>query len=465
MAEGRVLVVEDDLVQREGVRLLLQGAALEVQAAATVAEATSLLERQRFEAILLDLVLSDGHGSAVLQFARERKLTAPIIIMTGYGGAATAEDCLAAGAFDYLCKPFGRLELLAVLRRALLWNGVLVQGDGDEPVVSPVPHFPFIIGRSNAMKEVLARIAKVAVTDTNVCVYGESGTGKELVARALHYCSHRADRPLIVFDCAAVPEGLMESELFGHVKGAFTSAVADRDGAFQLADGGSLFLDEIAELSLPLQAKLLRVIQSREFRKVGGGRSVKVDVRIICATNKDLAARVTQGEFREDLFYRLEVVPVTIPPLRERKEDIPVLVSHFIEKFNRNNRKQIRSVSSRTMGALLRYSWPGNVRELENCIERAAVMADKPVIDVEELGSLLRAGNGRVGPEPSKGDYQPRSLKEAERDHIIRTLEMVQGNRKHAAEVLGLSLRNLYYKLEQIQGAVSIAKDGTPPVS
>jgi transcriptional regulator with PAS, ATPase and Fis domain len=273
-----------------------------------------------------------------------------------------------------------------------------------------------------------------------------------LVARAIHYSGPRAQRPLIVLDCAAIPEGLMESEMFGHVRGAFTSALSDREGLFQLADGGTLFLDEIAELSLPLQAKLLRVIQCREFRKVGGQTPIKVDVRIISATNKDLRGLMGAGTFREDLFYRLEVVPITLPPLRDRKEDIPLLVNHFIEKFNRNNKKQIRGVTSRTMGAFLRHDWPGNIRELENCIERAAVMADGEVLDPFDLTPILRSaeGSGTQGPNgPSLSS--PRSLKDVERDLILKTLESVNGNRTRAAGLLGISLRGLHYRLKNLK--------------
>jgi transcriptional regulator with GAF, ATPase, and Fis domain len=312
------------------------------------------------------------------------------------------------------------------------------------------------------MNEVLWRIAKVAEADTNVAVYGESGTGKELVARAIHYSGRRAKHPLIVLDCAAIPEGLMESEMFGHVRGAFTSAMSDREGVFQLASGGTLFLDEVGELSLPLQAKLLRVIQCREFRKVGGKHPIKVDVRIIAATNKDLRNMVAEAKFREDLFYRLEVIPLVIPPLRQRKEDVPLLVDHFIQEFNRNNKKQIRGVSSRTMGVLLRYHWPGNVRELENCIERAAVMADGDILDVTDLTQILRPVAAGVAPPPSAPDSWPRSLRDAERDLILKTLQSVQGNRTRAAELLGISLRGLHYKLKSLreQGVPELAGAG-----
>jgi len=239
--------------------------------------------------------------------------------------------------------------------------------------------------------------------------------------------------------------------MFGHVRGAFTSAMSDREGVFQLANGGTLFLDEVGELSLPLQAKLLRVIQCREFRKVGGKHPIKVDVRIIAATNKDLRNMVAEAKFREDLFYRLEVIPLVIPPLRQRKEDVPLLADHFIQEFNRNNKKQIRGVSSRTMGVLLRYHWPGNVRELENCIERAAVMADGDILDVTDLTQILRPVAAGAAPPPSASDHWPRSLRDAERDLILKTLQSVQGNRTRAAELLGISLRGLHYKLKSLR--------------
>jgi DNA-binding NtrC family response regulator len=450
MPSGRVLIVDDEVGQQEILRAYLQEIPVEVSVAEGTAQAIQALTTERFHAVLCDLVMPGGGGQEILRFVRSQGLPTPVIIVTGYGDEASAAECLAAGAFDFVSKPVERYGLLAVLRRALLRSGLLWE---ESPLPSPDRpplRFPNLVGTSAALQEVLWRIAKVAEADTNVCLYGESGTGKELVARAIHYAGPRAAHPLIVLDCAAIPEGLMESEMFGHVKGAFTSAVTDREGVFQLADGGTLFLDEVGELPLPLQAKLLRVIQCREFRKVGGKHPLKVNVRLISATNKDLRSLVKAGKFREDLFYRLEVIPIPLPPLRERKEDIPLLVDHFIEKFNRNSKKQIRGLSARTLGVLLRYHWPGNIRELENFIERAAVMADGEVLEVTDLTEVLNA-------PPPGGPLQeaalPGSLKEAERTLILKTLETVQGNRTRAAELLGISLRGLYYKLKELQQA------------
>jgi len=398
--------------------------------------------------------MEGGGGLEVLRFVQSQGLQIPVIIITGYGDEETAEECVAAGAFDFVAKPVDRLSLVAVLRRALLRSGLIFDEITPPPPNRPSLKSALLVGTSDAMNDVLARIAKLAKADTNVCIYGESGTGKELVARAIHYTGPRADHPLIVLDCAAIPEGLMESEMFGHVKGSFTSAMSDREGVFQLADGGTLFLDEVAELPLPLQAKLLRVIQCREFRKVGGKHPIKVNIRIIAATNKDLRQMVSGGKFREDLFYRLEVIPLLLPPLRQRKEDIPLLVDHFIQKFNRNNTKQVRGVSTCTMGILLRYHWPGNVRELENCVERAAVMSDGDILDVTDLTQILRpaALDAARTPMNGEGESWPRSLRDSERDLILKTLRNLQGNRTRAAEILGISLRGLHYKLKLLRG-------------
>ncbi len=451
-AVGRVILIDDDSAITRIIRHHLEAHAIEATVADSTAAALKLLAANRFHAVFCDLIMEGGGGLEILRYVRANAPETPVIIMTGYADEQAAERCFATGAFDFLSKPIERLDLFSVLRRALLRSGVVLSDTPAPPTTAPAQRYAHLVGTSKPMQEIFSQIAKVAETDANVCIYGESGTGKELVARAIHYFSRRAKRPLIVFDCAAIPEGLMESEMFGHVKGSFTSAVTDRDGVFQLADGGTLFLDEVGELSLPLQAKLLRVIQCREFRKVGGKHPIKVEVRIIAATNKNLGDMVASGTFREDLFYRLEVIPITLPPLRDRREDIPLLVDHFIQKFNRNNRKQIRGVSSNTMGALLRYAWPGNVRELENCIERAAVMTDGTILDLQDLSHVLRTRTP-TAPATAAPEQWPRSLKEVEHDVIVRTLQSVQGNRTRAAELLGISLRGLHYKLKEMQQA------------
>jgi DNA-binding NtrC family response regulator len=451
MPRPRVLVIDDEPCQAEFLKGFLEPLPLDVRISPGTEAAIELLATERFHAVLTDLVMPGGGGTAVLDFVQSQGLQTPVIIVTGYADQESAEECTTAGAFDFISKPVDPLALVAVLRRALLRSGLIFEEITTRPVERPPLEIHNLVGKSSAMNEVLWRVGKIAEADTNILIYGESGTGKELVARAVHYLGPRKDQPLVVLDCAAIPEGLMESEMFGHVKGSFTSASNDREGVFQLADGGTLFLDEVAELSLPLQSKLLRVIQCREFRKVGGKQPIKVDVRIIAATNKDLSAMVAEGKFREDLFYRLEVIPLTLPPLRQRKEDIPLLVDHFIQKFNRTNKKQVRGISSGTMGVLLRYHWPGNVRELENCIERAAVMADGDVLDIVDLAQVLRPLGGRTPQIPPDGNAWPRSLKEAEQDLILKTLQNVQGNRTRAAELLGISLRGLHYKLKALQ--------------
>jgi DNA-binding NtrC family response regulator len=305
--------------------------------------------------------------------------------------------------------------------------------------------FPDLIGDSAPMQALYNWIGKVAAASASICLYGESGTGKELVARAIHTTGRRRGRPFVVLDCAAIPEGLMESEMFGHVRGAFTSAIGDRVGVFQLADTGTLFLDEVAELPLPLQAKLLRVIQHQEFRRVGTSTPVRVDVRLIAATNRDLASLVQQGRFREDLFYRLDVLRLTLPPLRERKEDIPLLVTHFVQQLNQHRDRPLKGVTPRMLQSLLLYDWPGNVRELENCIERAAVLAEGELIDLEahRHRPLTAASNG--APESSL------RLRDQERALILDTLRQTRGNKTAAAALLGISLRGLHYKLRRLK--------------
>jgi DNA-binding NtrC family response regulator len=318
--------------------------------------------------------------------------------------------------------------------------------------------FEGIIGSSGRMQDVFSLISKVASSNANILIHGESGTGKELVARAIHYGSLRKEGPFIAVNCAAIPRELMESELFGHAKGSFTGAIADKKGKFEMADGGSIFLDEIGDLDISLQAKILRALQEREFERVGGTQPIRVNIRLIAATNKNLARAMKEGSFREDLFYRLSVIPLLIPPLRERPEDIPYLAEHFLGKYNQENGKNIKGISSPAMKALLAYGWPGNVRELENCMERAVVMAEADWIRLADLPLSLQSGGIEEASslegganEANKGFLWQigRPMREIEREYILRTLEEMKGNRTRAAEVLGISVRGLRDKLKE----------------
>ena len=315
---------------------------------------------------------------------------------------------------------------------------------GPPPVLSDV--YAGIIGQSQQLREVLAKIDKVAAGDANVCIMGESGTGKELIARAIHHNSPRRDRPLVTLDCTAVPEGLMESHLFGHRRGSFTGAVEHRNGVFSLADTGTLFIDEISELPLTLQAKLLRVIQSHEFVEVGGSQPIQANIRLITASNKDLREAVADGTFRADLYYRIAVVMIQMPPLRERRDDIPQLIEHFLDRFSSVHRRPVPTITPRALDLLTSYAWPGNVRQLENCIEQAVVLANEEIIDVDVLSLDDREPKRRPGrSEPARAGL---TLREVEQEHILRTLQAVNGNRTRAARLLGISLRCLQYKLK-----------------
>ena len=315
---------------------------------------------------------------------------------------------------------------------------------GPPPVLSDV--YAGIIGQSQQLREVLAKIDKVAAGDANVCIMGESGTGKELIARAIHHNSPRRDRPLVTLDCTAVPEGLMESHLFGHRRGSFTGAVEHRNGVFSLADTGTLFIDEISELPLTLQAKLLRVIQSHEFVEVGGSQPIQADIRLITASNKDLREAVADGIFRADLYYRIAVVMIQMPPLRERRDDIPQLVEHFLDRFSSIHRRPVPTITPRALDLLTSYTWPGNVRQLENCIEQAVVLANEEIIDVDVLSLDDREPKKHPGKsDPARAGL---TLREVEQEHILRTLQAVNGNRTRAARLLGISLRCLQYKLK-----------------
>ncbi len=448
MKPSQVLVVETPSGTAEDIQGLLSSCAITDVAVAKESEALNRLRRGEFYAVLFhDDAPMDGRGLLVTA-KRETPNTPVIVIVEGTDPGRCAE-WTAAGAFECLVKPVDPPSLLAAMQRALTRSQLCAAGSVKSTRSrqrSGEWSFAEMVGDSEAMQEVYYSITKVAQSDANICLYGESGTGKELIARAIHDSGRRQGRPFVILDCAAIPEGLMESEMFGHVRGAFTSAVGDRVGVFQLADTGTLFLDEVAELPVPLQAKLLRVIQNREFRRVGSSHSVRVDVRILAATNKDLPDLVKRGQFREDLFYRLDVISITVPPLRKRKEDIPLLLEHFVEQFNRNSEKQIRGISARTQRLLLKYDWPGNVRELQNCIERAGVMADEDIIDIGDLRQVLHPV-AQAGPQTASGA----GLRDMEHTLIQDTLRQTRGNKTAAAALLGISLRGLHYKLKRLE--------------
>ncbi len=449
----RILVVEDKESMRRMLREALEGAGYQVVEAADGLEAIRLLNTSRYALVLTDLKLPRKDGLAVLKAVREVDPLAPVIIMTAFGDIATAVQAIKEGAYHFIQKPFDIDELLthinnALERRRLSIENLILKDEYAEKF-----GFPKIIGVSRKMQEVSSLIQKVSGSSATVLLLGESGTGKELFARAIHQMSPRQGRPFVAINCAALPETLLESELFGHEKGAFTGAIAMKPGKFELADGGTLFLDEIGELSPTVQVKLLRVLQERTFERVGGTRSIEVDVRIVAATNADLARAVKEKRFREDLYFRLNVFPLTIPPLRERPEDIPALVEHFVAKFASGMRKTPPRVSQKAMKALMRYHWPGNVRELENFVERAVILNTTGVIEVEDFAFGF-APSPFEEEEPltlsgSLHEVAERASRWAERKLIKRTLEETRGNKAKAAELLQVSYKTLLTKIKE----------------
>jgi two-component system NtrC family response regulator len=441
----QILVVDDEPTQLE-----LIGGFLKKQGFATVLAASAKKALEIFRAEPIDLVLTDQRmpdmsGLELVKALRAINPEAAAIVITAYGTVETAVAAIKAGAADYVAKPVNLDELLYRIAQVKERRRLLSENRDLRDALERTHRIEGIIGESGRMIEVLSLVRRVAPSEATVLIRGESGTGKELIAKAIHYAGPRASAPLIRVNCAALPETLLESELFGHEKGAFTGAVAARKGRFESADGGTLFLDEIGDLSLPLQAKLLRVLQEREFERLGSSKPIRVDVRIIAATHRNLEALVKAGQFREDLYYRLNVVTVVLPPLRERREDLPLLMDHFLRVFAEKNRKAIRGLTSEAREALLRYDYPGNVRELENIIERAVVLTRDDVIGEADLPlstqGLEEAESGQAS--------LPAAVEGVERRMIRGALVRAGGVQTRAAEMLGLSERALRYKLKK----------------
>ncbi len=441
----RILVVDDEPAQRELVAGFLRKQGFDVVEAAGGGEAVTRFKREPFDLVLTDQRMPDLSGLDVLEAVRSASPETAVVIMTAYGTIETAVSAIKAGAADYLTKPLNLDELLHRVHRVRERHHLVRENRELREALTERHRVEGIVGDSGQMQEVLSLVRRVAPSDATVLIRGESGTGKELIARALHYASPRAAGPLVKVNCAALAESLLEAELFGHEKGAFTGAIASRKGRFELADGGSIFLDEIGDLPPHLQVKLLRVLQEREFERVGSSRPVKVDVRLLAATHRNLEALVREGRFRDDLYYRINVVTIMLPPLRERREDLSPLIDHFLRTFAEKNGKTVRGMTREAREALLRYDYPGNIRELENLMERAVVLTRDDVIGMEDLPLTLEApaapSGERAGLIAAVEGLERRMMREA--------LAKAEGTQTRAAELLGISERVLRYKLRK----------------
>ena len=447
MPKGRILVVDDEPNARAGLRTILTEEGFVVSEAADGVEALERLRQEHADLVLADIRMPRMDGVMLVQTARKEGIPASFVMMTAFASIETAVEAMRAGAENFLVKPLEPSTVLVVLEKVLEKQHLARDAEQLRDRIRQRYRFDAMVGESAALHSVFEVVKRAAPTKATVLLLGESGTGKELVAQAIHQESPRRDQPFIKVSCAALSENLLESELFGHERGSFTGAVGKREGRFELANGGTLFLDEIGEIPASVQVKLLRALQQREFERVGGTETLKVDVRVVAATNRDLAAEVSAGHFREDLYYRLNVVAVTLPPLRSRKGDIPALVSHFIQKFDKAYDKSVRGLFPGTLNALLRYDWPGNVRELENVIERAVVLSGGSFLTADELPPVL-SGPGPGVAKPG-GLIPGATMRELEREAILRTLEVVDGSTTRAAEMLGISPRKIQYRLKE----------------
>jgi two-component system response regulator PilR (NtrC family) len=450
-----ILVVDDERSMREFLEILLDREGYEVTLASSGENAFEILKRKKFDLVVTDIKMKDIDGLEVLKKTKELSSESIVIIISAFATAETAVQAMKEGAYDYIPKPFKVREFKRILKEALQSRRPAhaeEKSGGSERRV----HFGCLVGESAKMRKIYDLIEKVAQTRSNILISGESGTGKELVARAIHRQSPRAERPFVVINCAGIPESLIESELFGYKKGAFTGAMADKEGLFEVADNGTIFLDEVGELTPAIQVKLLRVIQERTFTVVGGTEEKNVDVRFISATNKDLEQEVINKRFREDLFFRLNVIHIAMPPMRERDGDLPLLAQNFLEKYSRELCKDVKKISAYAMEVLGQYSFPGNVRELENIIERCVALETSSIVLPESLAL------SNFQKEKGKDDRRQRDLTvnglrleevmaEIERDYIVKALDIAQGSKQKAADLLGITFESLRYRLAKLK--------------
>jgi DNA-binding NtrC family response regulator len=444
----KILIVDDEVSVRDSLRMIFKKD-YQVIMAGSAEEAIIKVKSEEPDLIFLDIIMPEKDGMQALKEIRGMHPQIPVIMLTATKTLKTAVEAMKLGAYDYITKPFDVEELKLIAQKALESRDLRRENRRLQGEVEERYHFDNIIGKSKEMRDIYATIRQIAEKNSTVLIHGESGTGKELVARAIHYNSHRKNKPFVAVNCAAIPETLIESELFGHEKGAFTDAQTRRIGHFELADQGTLFLDEVSELILPTQAKILRALQERDFVRVGGGKTISVDVRLISATNKNLEEMMARGAFRSDLFYRINVVPLTIPPLRKRKEDILLLAKHFLDKHAGVGKKKI---SPEAMDILIAYDWPGNVRELENIIERIVVLTTSDTITPDDVPSSLKTESRveliKLGVLDGRISFEE-AEKEFERDIIIEALKKSNFVQTRAADLLGISRRILKYKMDK----------------
>lgn len=449
-----IFVVDDEKSMREFLEIMLTKEGYRVSLAESGEEACQVLDKESFDLIITDIRMKDIDGIEVLKKAKAVSPEAKVVLISAFATAQTAVEAMKEGAYDYIPKPFKVNDFKRIVRDALKSKDLSFQ-EGEEEPSKKRYHFDCLVGDSPQMKKVYDLIKRVSQGKSNILISGESGTGKELVARAIHKLSDRRDRAFVVINCAGIPEGLIESELFGYKKGAFTGAATDKEGLFEVADGGTVFLDEVGELSPTIQVKLLRVIQGRSFTAVGGTEEKTVDVRFLSATNKDLEREVIEGNFREDLYFRINVINIAVPPLREREGDLPLLAQHFLEKYSVELSKDIKKISAYAMDILGQYYFPGNVRELENIIERSVALETSNIVLPESLTLSNFRGRGMVQ-RRRKLDLGPNGINldqvmaETEKDYIIKALEMAHGSKQKAAELLDISMRSLRYRLDKL---------------
>ena len=441
----RILVVDDEEQMRDLLVKVLERKGYQVSVCGNGADALAFLEREPVDLVVTDVRMPGLSGMEALRAIKELNPEIVVIIMTAFGSIDQAVQAVKEGAYDYINKPFKIDEMMLTIEKALEERRLRHEVSALRQELRTRYHFENLIGKSRAMQEIFVLIEQVAGSRSTVMVYGKSGTGKELVAKAIHYNSPRASRAFVAVNCAAIPAELLESELFGHEKGSFTGAIATKVGKFELATGGSLFLDEVGSMRLDLQAKILRALQEREVERVGGTRTIKIDVRVIAATNRDLKKAVEEEAFREDLYYRLNVVPITLPDLKDRQEDIPLLANHFVQKFAQESNPAIREISKEAMAVLMSHAWPGNVRELENVIERAVTLGHGPAVLPTDLPPHLAGGANPL----ERALAREATLEDLERDYIAMILQRTKGHQIRASTILGIDRRTLYRKIRR----------------